>query len=231
MGKIIFIYAEDQNGIIGNQNKLPWYLPSELERFRNLTIGKTIVMGKNTFLSLPNGKPLPYRRNIIVSKSLVLTNSRQDGLVKVIPDLIYLKILQQEGNDLFIIGGCKLFESVINSFQVDIIYRTIVKVKSLGDTYAPYIDFDQYKVMTNAFYYDSNGYYINEQNEKINKKIKYQILVYHLNEVRKVKVIQQRIYSARMITKKSQLDIPPLDEPSIFCTNDSLMNFILNYKD
>ncbi len=63
---ISFVVAVAENGIIGNGNDLPWRLPSDFKRFRKLTMGKPIVMGRKTFLSI--GKPLDGRANIILSR-------------------------------------------------------------------------------------------------------------------------------------------------------------------
>ncbi|MCD8291887.1 MAG: dihydrofolate reductase [Prevotella sp.] len=66
--KISIIAAVAQNRAIGNDNKLLYWLPNDLKRFKNLTTGHTIIMGRKTFESLPNGA-LPNRRNIVLSKS------------------------------------------------------------------------------------------------------------------------------------------------------------------
>ena len=69
---ITLIFASDPNGIIGNNGRLPWlHLKGELLRFKETTMGGTVVMGRNTFQSLPNG-PLTGRHNIVLTKSITL---------------------------------------------------------------------------------------------------------------------------------------------------------------
>lgn len=70
MKKISLIVAMSENGIIGQDNHLPWHLPNDLKHFKALTIGKPIIMGRKTYESI--GKPLPGRQNIIITKSLNL---------------------------------------------------------------------------------------------------------------------------------------------------------------
>ncbi len=66
---ISIIVAIDKNNLIGNNNSLPWNYPEDLKYFREITLNKTVLMGKNTFISIlnRNNKPLPKRKNIVVS--------------------------------------------------------------------------------------------------------------------------------------------------------------------
>ena len=68
--KVALIAAVAQNGAIGNGNKLIYWLPNDLKRFKQLTTGHTIIMGSNTFRSLPKGA-LPNRRNIVLSRNFI----------------------------------------------------------------------------------------------------------------------------------------------------------------
>ena len=61
------IVAMDQQGLIGNQNTLPWYLPADLQFFKETTIGHIVIMGRKTFESI--GRPLPNRRNIVLTRN------------------------------------------------------------------------------------------------------------------------------------------------------------------
>ena len=69
--KIHLIWAQDQNGGIGTNSKLPWHIPVDLQNFKKLTLNATIVMGRKTWESLPI-KPLPKRRNIVLSSKKVV---------------------------------------------------------------------------------------------------------------------------------------------------------------
>jgi dihydrofolate reductase len=75
---ITLIVAAADNGVIGRDNALPWHLPDDLKRFKQLTLGKPIVMGRKTFES--SGKPLPGRQNIVVTRD---TNYRREGVTVV----------------------------------------------------------------------------------------------------------------------------------------------------
>lgn len=72
---ISFIFAMDENRLIGNDNDLPWHLPDDLAYFKKVTTGHTIVMGRKTFESI--GRPLPNRRNIVVT-------SRDESLFRAV---------------------------------------------------------------------------------------------------------------------------------------------------
>ena len=73
MSKISIIAAVARNYVIGESGKLPWHLPADLKHFKDLTTGHTILMGKRTFASLPNG-PLPNRKNVVLSSCLLYTS-------------------------------------------------------------------------------------------------------------------------------------------------------------
>lgn len=72
---VTLIVAVADNGVIGRANSLPWHLPEDLKRFKRLTMGKPMIMGRKTFESI--GKPLPGRRNIVVTRD---PNYRRDGV-------------------------------------------------------------------------------------------------------------------------------------------------------
>ena len=97
---IALIAAVSSNNIIGIDGKLPWNIPSDLKRFKQLTLGKTIIMGRKTFESI--GRPLPNRKNIILSSQM-----NNPLAVKNVSDA-----LQQSVGEIMIIGG----ESIYNAF-------------------------------------------------------------------------------------------------------------------
>jgi dihydrofolate reductase len=104
---IVIIVAMARNGIIGAENKLPWYLPGDLKRFRKLTMGHTVVMGRKTFESLPNG-PLPGRRNVVLSRS---ERKFPEGVVVLSTLDDVLKMANE--NKLFIIGGGDIYRQLL----------------------------------------------------------------------------------------------------------------------
>lgn len=131
---ISLIAAVADNGVIGNQNTLPWKLSSDLRRFKIFTTGKAVIMGRKTFESI--GKPLPDRINIILTKD----KSFKPPKTVVFHDLgDALNFAADNGlEEVFIIGGANIYEQTID--MADKIYLTRVHAKVEGDAFFP--DFD-----------------------------------------------------------------------------------------
>ena len=129
--KLGLIWAQSVNGIIGNKNKLPWFLPEDLKHFSEITSGSTVVMGKNTWLSLPKEfQPLPNRKNFILSKSGFKTSGAQT--VATVEEVLH----QATTEWVWVIGGGEVYRSTI--FQADRLEVTFVNCpETIGDTYAP----------------------------------------------------------------------------------------------
>jgi dihydrofolate reductase len=107
--KIKMITAYDKNKIIGNNNKLPWELPEDLQHFKKETLNKIIVMGKNTYLSL--GKPLPNRMNAVISSTLKNTKKYKNLIIfKSIKDLLNFYKNEEE---IVIIGGSSIYNQFL----------------------------------------------------------------------------------------------------------------------
>src|SRR3989344_6277817 len=133
---ISLIAAVAKNGVIGHENDLPWYLPEDLKKFKELTTGHPVLMGRKTFDSVMRrlGKPLPNRLNILITR---------DKDHKVPPEVIVYTDLQQAIEDykdkkLFIGGGGQIFEQTID--KADTLYITHVDFESKGDSFFPKID-------------------------------------------------------------------------------------------
>jgi len=125
---LIFIYACDLNGAIGKDGDLPWRQSTDLQHFKRITLGGTIVMGRKTWESLP-GK-LPGRRNIVMSRS-----TRDDIEIFSYEEVISLSKEQ----DVFIIGGGEIYNLFID--DVKELHRTLINTKiENADTYVPKID-------------------------------------------------------------------------------------------
>lgn len=127
---VSMIVAMTRNGVIGKDNDMPWYLPMDLAYFKQTTLGKPIVMGRNTFESI--GKPLPGRRNVIVSRSLTqapvgteLVNSPEAALA----------LLQNEA-EVMVMGGGALYQAMLPLTQR--LYLTLIEADIEGDTYFPF---------------------------------------------------------------------------------------------
>lgn len=115
------------NRAIGYQNRLLYHIKSDLTRFRELTTGHTIIMGRKTYESLPNGA-LPHRRNIVVSRSL----KEMEGC-EVYPNLeAALKAAEGEFGETFIIGGESIYRQSLPAARK--LYLTVVDDTAVNDT-------------------------------------------------------------------------------------------------
>lgn len=116
------IVALDRNGVIGKQGRLPWHLPADLKRFRKLTMGHTVIMGRRTFESL--GSPLPGRRNIVLSRS------REFSGAEVARSLEEARRIAGPDEEVFVIGGAEVFREALP--QSDRMYVTRVETEVQG---------------------------------------------------------------------------------------------------
>ena len=130
---INIVVAMDLNGVIGKGNSLPWHLPEDLRRFRALTLGKTVVMGRKTYDSIleKNGRPLDERNNIVLSRkshnvSSVSTSHRY-GVRFTNSVELTLKHAEHKNDDLYIIGGEQIYELFLP--LADNIYLTRVQAE------------------------------------------------------------------------------------------------------
>lgn len=127
--KLAIIVATDQQGLIGKENDLPWKLSADLQYFRRVTMGKPIIMGRNTHESI--GRALPGRKNIIVTKN---KSYQAEGctVVHSIPDAL---LACEQVEEVMIMGGASLYEQFLP--QADKLYLTQVHASLTGDTWFP----------------------------------------------------------------------------------------------
>ena len=143
---IILIAALSENRVIGKDNRLLWHMPEDLKHFKQTTIGKTILMGRKTFESI-DSKPLPRRRNIVLSKTASLTLHKNVDIARSKEDV--WKLTKNSG-DLLIVGGemvYRLFLPYANQATLTKIHTTIS-----GDTYFPELDEKQWKLAWEEFH-------------------------------------------------------------------------------
>ncbi len=126
------IVATDRNRLIGRDNRLPWHLSADLKHFKQLTMGKPVVMGRNTHASI--GKPLPGRTNIVVTGN---PDYPAPGCI-VVPSLSAAIDAARDADEIMIIGGAQLYEQALA--QASRIYLTEVHGEFTGDTWFPAID-------------------------------------------------------------------------------------------
>ena len=129
---ISIIVAASENMVIGKKGGLPWYIPEDLKRFKNITTGHPIIMGRKTHQSI--GRPLPNRTNIIITRDA--TYKAEGGIVV---NSVEQALQQAQGNpgaqEIFIIGGGEIYQQVMN--KVERIYLTLIKGDLDGDVYFP----------------------------------------------------------------------------------------------
>ncbi|MEC9206217.1 MAG: dihydrofolate reductase [Pseudomonadota bacterium] len=155
---VSIIAAVDANNLIGNKNSLPWHIPGELARFKKITMGKPIIMGRKTHESI--GKVLEGRINIVLSKDpsfkkegIYVFNNLKDAIKKF-----------ENHEEIIIIGGENIFKLSIPIAQR--IYITKIHEKFVGDTWFPKINNSDWEVT-------SKENHITEGN-----RIKYSYLIY-----------------------------------------------------
>lgn len=139
------IVAVARDGAIGQDNKLLWHLPADLKRFKAITSGHSILMGRNTWHSLPNGA-LPNRRNIVISRTLTALQGAE-----VYPSVeLALQELKNE-SEVFVIGGAALYRSLLP--QCTRLYLTQVHAEYPdADTYFPNINWDEWHCLQEEHY-------------------------------------------------------------------------------
>lgn len=154
MPKITIIVAIAENYAIGCHNKLPWHLPADLKHFKELTTGHTIVMGRLTFESLPNGA-LPNRENIVLSRTYTsdkISKKRNakakicNSIDNLLEELSTRSPLFDE--QIFIIGGSSVYEQFMD--KADAMYITWIHAEVEADTFFPKIDFSKWKEISRA---------------------------------------------------------------------------------
>lgn len=138
---ISLIVAVDEAGGIGYQGKLPWRLATDMKRFKRLTMGHHLVMGRKTWETIR--QPLPGRTMIVVTRN---TGYQAAGcqVVNSLPEAIELGKAHGE-SELFVIGGAELFQQALPLAQR--IYLTAVHAVVPADTYFPKYDRDKWKVV------------------------------------------------------------------------------------
>ena len=136
---LTLIAAVARNGVIGVDNRLPWQLPADLKRFRELTTGHAVIMGRKTWESLPaKFRPLPGRRNIVVTRN---DSFRAEGatVTTSLPDAI----AAASGDEAFVIGGAELYKAALP--LADRLQLTEIDATYEGDTWFPAIDGDRWR--------------------------------------------------------------------------------------
>ena len=135
---VSIVVAHSSNGVIGRDGGLPWRLPGDLRRFREITTGQTVVMGRATYESLPpRFRPLPGRRNVVLSTK---PDYRPDG-AEVFGGLEEALASSPEG--CFVIGGGVTYSQALP--LADRVYATCIEAEVEGDTFFPMLTEDEWR--------------------------------------------------------------------------------------
>lgn len=141
---ISLIVAMAKNHVIGMKNDLPWHIPADLKRFKELTRGKPCIMGRNTFESIfaRIGKPLPDRLNIVISKSGFKADNIE--VCESLDNAIAHAKNKYPHTEIMIIGGASVYAQAID--KVDRLYLTIISKEPEGDAFFPEINYSEWKM-------------------------------------------------------------------------------------
>ena len=127
------IVAIANNNVIGKDNKLIWHLPEDLKRFKQITTGKNIIMGRKTFESL--GRVLPNRKHIILCNDMEMDIDNEN--VEILDDISKLDKYINSGEENFVIGGATIYKLLMP--YVNKLYITKINHDFEGDVYFPEI--------------------------------------------------------------------------------------------
>ena len=160
------IVAVDEKWGIGKNNDLLFSIPEDMKFFRQTTLNKTVVMGRKTLESFPNGNPLKNRNNIVLSRNL-----KKDGTV-VVGDLSELKteLEKYTGEEVFVIGGASVYELLLP--YCESVFVTKVNADGNATAFFPNLDkIEGWEMISESEPIETNGYKI-KFTEYRNKKTK-----------------------------------------------------------
>lgn len=137
---IALIAAVSENNCIGKNNTLPWHIPEDMKRFRDLTNGKTVLMGRKTWESIPEKfRPLPNRKNIVITRNVDYSVPNPITLYHSVKDA-----LKHETGDIMVIGGAEIYAQSIK--YADTLFITHVRTFiEDGTAFFPHIDQNMWK--------------------------------------------------------------------------------------
>ena len=135
------IVAVAKNNVIGKDNKLIWHLPEDLKRFKRLTTGHTIIMGRKTFESL--GRVLPNRKHIVLCNDAEM--NVDDENVEVIDSIDKIEKYENSEEENFVIGGASIYKLLLP--KASKLYITKINQEFDGDVYFPEIDENEWKIV------------------------------------------------------------------------------------
>ena len=143
--KIIAIWAEDENRLIGIDGGLPWHLPKELKHFKETTMGQALLMGRVTFDGM-NRRILPGRETLILTRD---KSFEVDGVTIVHSLDEVFEWFEEHDKTLYVVGGASIYQTFLP--YCDVIIKTRVHGVFEGDTYFPEVDLTDFKQVSETF--------------------------------------------------------------------------------
>lgn len=164
MKNLALIAAVGCNNELGLNNKLLWHIPEDLQFYKKMTMGKNIIMGRNTFESMPMSafkgrKPIVLSSKNIDDYADVICYNNIDNL---------LNMIDNSSEDFMVVGGAKVYEEFLP--YVDFMYLTEIFKSFKADAYFPFVNFNEWDSIRLATYMDEVIPY--ERNAYIRKKVK-----------------------------------------------------------
>ena len=143
--QVHLIVAMTPEGVIGKDNQLPWEIPSDLKRFRRLTLGHPVIMGATTFLGIVErlGHPLEGRMNLVLTSKRTREVQTRGGIAVPSPEKALAIAQNQHPRDPFVIGGASIYERFLP--HCDILHLTTVQTKLEGDARFPDLNLRKWK--------------------------------------------------------------------------------------
>ena len=148
--KITIVAAIASNNVIGQKNSLPWDIPEDLKRFKQLTSGHTILMGRKTFDSI--GRPLPNRTNIVMTRD---TNYQKKGIEIVFDEREALNLIKDLNQEVFVIGGSKIYE-LFEPWATSLMITRVMKDFE-GDAFFPEINWNSWQIESKEEFLDEKS--------------------------------------------------------------------------
>lgn len=130
----------DRNGLIGANNRMPWHLPADLQYFKRVTMGKPLIMGRNTWESL--GRVLPGRRHIVITRQADYCASG----IEVVNSVEAAVELLREVEEVMVIGGAQIYEQLLS--LASRLYLTRIDAEFVGDTWFPELEQDAWRKLS-----------------------------------------------------------------------------------
>jgi dihydrofolate reductase len=147
--KLTLVAAMAAERVIGIENRLPWHLPEDLRHFKAVTLGKPVVMGRKTYQSI--GRPLPGRRNIVVSRQ---QGWQADGVVCA-HSIEQALLLAGDVDEVCLIGGAELYAQALP--QADCLKLTEIALKVTGDAFFPAFSVEQWQEVSREVHRNDAG--------------------------------------------------------------------------